>query len=230
MAWTYPVRAWAFNIIQHHQYGKHGEGLEAGGVVNAMQARERPILNGAVLAGLERPVAVKGRTGALSLAFLRRGPTSREERSFRSGSLVHARGRIAGPLTSSHPGALRPSLLSRRSMGNERELHIIVLFGAGRLCLAYPEHLRPADGARALGRRASVLHGYGLGALHLSLGPALYAVGFHLIPPKYCARYIVNSWNSNFYNSEAQFYPIRLRTAVNGVIRPRDGRIAAGQW
>ena len=120
-------------------------------------------------------------------------------------------------------GTSRPSLLKRRTIGNEREPHILYFFGAGRLRFTYPEHLRPAGGTRALSCRSPILHGYGLGTLHLSLRSALHAVGFHPAPPKYCARYIVNS-------CDAKFLPLRYTISSNSemtlcqLCHPPEGR------
>ena len=45
------------------------------------------------------------------------------------------------------------------------------------------EHLGAANGADALGGRTTILHGDGLGALHLPLGAALYTITLHGTPP-----------------------------------------------
>ena len=49
------------------------------------------------------------------------------------------------------------------------------------LALADPEHLGTTLRADALCRWLSVLHGYGLGVLHLPLGTALHTISFHTI-------------------------------------------------
>ena len=53
--------------------------------------------------------------------------------------------------------------------------------GLSVLALTDSEHLRTAGGTDTLSRRLPVLHGYGLGILHLSLGTALHTIGFHTI-------------------------------------------------
>ncbi len=47
------------------------------------------------------------------------------------------------------------------------------------LALADSEHFRATGRANSLSRRFAVLHGYGLGILHLSLGTALHTIRFH---------------------------------------------------
>jgi len=42
------------------------------------------------------------------------------------------------------------------------------------------KHFSPAYGTDALSRRLSILHGYSLGILHFSLGPAFHTVRLHL--------------------------------------------------
>ena len=49
------------------------------------------------------------------------------------------------------------------------------------LTLPYSEHLGATSRAHTLGRRLTVLHGYGLGILHFSLRPALHTVSLHLV-------------------------------------------------
>src|SRR3972149_4362534 len=56
------------------------------------------------------------------------------------------------------------------------------------LGLADSEHLGAAARADTLGRRLSVLHGYGFGVLHFLLGFALDAVGLHVHPPVFAPR------------------------------------------
>ena len=46
--------------------------------------------------------------------------------------------------------------------------------------LANTEHLGPANGADTLRRWLTILHGNGLGALHLPLGATLYTICLHL--------------------------------------------------
>ena len=62
-----------------------------------------------------------------------------------------------------------------------QEASFVTVYKLGRF--AYPEHLCAAYRARALGRRAAVLHGDGLSSTHLSLGPALHAITLHGSPP-----------------------------------------------
>ena len=45
---------------------------------------------------------------------------------------------------------------------------------------SYSEHLGPAYGTHTLSGRPAVLHDYGSGVLHLSLGSALHTVCLHL--------------------------------------------------
>ena len=45
---------------------------------------------------------------------------------------------------------------------------------------AYSEHLGPTYGTHTLSSRPAVLHDYGSGILHLSLGSALHTVCLHL--------------------------------------------------
>ena len=49
------------------------------------------------------------------------------------------------------------------------------------LALTDSEHLGSTVGADTLGCRFSVLHGYGLGVLHLPLSAALHTISFHTI-------------------------------------------------
>jgi hypothetical protein len=57
-------------------------------------------------------------------------------------------------------------------------------FAGGKMRLfADLKHLGAAYRAHALGSRASVLHSYGFGAFHLSLGAAFNTITLHGLPP-----------------------------------------------
>ena len=48
------------------------------------------------------------------------------------------------------------------------------------LTLPYSEHLSPTSGTYALSCRFTILHGNGLGILHLLLSPAFHTIPLHL--------------------------------------------------
>ena len=65
------------------------------------------------------------------------------------------------------------------SIGKYPALSVIPISGVSGLALSDSEHLRAACGAYTLSCRFAILHSYGLGVLHFSLGTAFHTVCLH---------------------------------------------------
>ena len=95
------------------------------------------------------------------------------------------------------------------------------------LALTDPEHLRTTGWTYALGCRFSVLHGYGLGVLHLSLGTALHTIGFHTI---HSSLFTETTTFTSSCQGSVELYKVRIEIETMPRIEQPVVRIQKRGW